>query len=207
MSGLKEFHGTFANRPRWRAKRCRHGEPGANDETPGWALKRSRLCFMCDATRERQTIPVCCPSLCSAPLQETGRNNCPELHPERKTHTRLSRRIYNTHSWAVVLLRLFLCAHWPDYCLFLSDGWVTSTGAVSTEHRSHLHHILLVTHRKSRSLDSSCQVTKALSQTTLKLKKKLFFRMPRILKAKKKVWGGDWGVDLRELLTLGNLFS
>lgn len=98
----------------------------------------------------RKTIPVCCPSLWSSPLQETGRNNCPKLQPERKTHTHqtqleaLQHILGRSHYWDS-----FFLLTGPDYCLFLFDWWVTSSGFPSTEHRSHLRHILSLTYWKS----------------------------------------------------------
>lgn len=69
------------------------------------------------------------------------RQQCPELHPERKTHSRPNKGIYNTHSWVVTLLKPFLLAQWPDYCLFLFEGWVTSTHCLSADHKSASHAI------------------------------------------------------------------
>lgn len=111
---------------------------------------------------ERKTIPCLLPLIMILTPPGNRKKQLPQATPRKKnTHTHQTQLedLQHTHSWAVILLRLFLPAHWPDYCLFLFDGWVTATGFLSTEHRSHLHLTLLVTHWKSpESLDTSCQV-------------------------------------------------
>lgn len=95
---MKEFHGTFINRPRRRAGGCRHNETGAADEASGWALKRSRLCFMCDATwRERQSLSAA-PHYAPRRTRKQEETTAPSYTQEEKHTPDSARRIYNTHS-------------------------------------------------------------------------------------------------------------
>lgn len=101
-------------------------------------IKEIKALFYPEYDKERKRAnPLCCLSLRAAQPQESGRgNSAPSYTLKEKTHSRPSKGIYNTHSWVVTLLKPFLLAQWPDYCLFLFEGWVTSTHCLSADHKS-----------------------------------------------------------------------
>lgn len=176
----------------------------------GVGFKEITTLFYVRCNVERKTIPVCCPSLCAATHQETGRNNCPELHPGRKTHTRLSPEdLQHTLMSGHVTEALSSCslARWLSVSF-----WRVSHIHWVSEHRTQ---VSPAPHTFSDSLEVS-QVTGYLTSRSWETLQRpccllpwkgerKFFRVPRILRTKNITQQGkkhDWGGEISELLLL-----
>lgn len=107
---------------------CRGSRRGNQFDFSEWSqgglLSRDCYCFDLESVSQSSLLHLF-KSLTASQSQEEA--TLPLATPQKKTHTRPKRGIYNTHSRVFTQPKLFLLVQWPGYCLFLFEGWVTST--------------------------------------------------------------------------------